>query len=93
MQHIDAPDYGATGNPEPWTNPPHRSHLCHGCDCVWRPADVSTNGVAELKTRGKADTWPTPHNEEVRAIPAHGVSVPGRQTESPETPMNGGETG
>lgn len=41
-----------------WPNPPHRSHLCGGCGCIWRPADVPTNGVAELKTRGKADTWP-----------------------------------
>lgn len=41
-----------------WTNPPHRSHLCHGCGCVWRPADVPTNGVALTETRGQADTWP-----------------------------------
>lgn len=38
-QHIDAPiycdhvrrsctDVGCSG---PWTNPPHKSHLCHGC--------------------------------------------------------------
>lgn len=40
-----------------WTNPPHRSHLCHKCGCVWRPADVPTNGVAAIATRGKADTW------------------------------------
>lgn len=29
-----------------WTNPPHKSHLCHGCGHIWRPADVPTNGVA-----------------------------------------------
>lgn len=41
-----------------WTNPPHRSHLCAACGTVWRPADVPTNGVSEVKTRGKDDTWP-----------------------------------
>lgn len=41
-----------------WTNPPHKSHLCHGCGIVWRPADVPTNGVATIHTRGKDDTWP-----------------------------------
>ncbi len=49
MQHIDAPE----GD---WTNPPHRSHLCHGCGHIWRPADVYTEGVAAILTRGKADT-------------------------------------
>lgn len=49
-QHIDAPSEG-------WDNPPHRSHLCHECGCIWRPADVPTNGVAEVKTAGDADTW------------------------------------
>lgn len=59
MQHIDAPD----PHPElrnihevPWTNPPHRSHLCHGCGHIWRPADVPTNGVQAVKTVGKADS-------------------------------------
>jgi hypothetical protein len=51
-QHIDQPDERTPG----WTNPPHRSHLCHVCGCIWRPADVATIGVAEIKTRGKADT-------------------------------------
>lgn len=40
-----------------WTNPPHRSHLCANCGCIWRPADVATTGVAAIKTAGKADTW------------------------------------
>jgi hypothetical protein len=53
QQHIDAP-VPAIG----WTNPPHRSHLCHGCGCIWRPADLPTIGVAAIATRGKADTWP-----------------------------------
>ncbi|MCA8242884.1 hypothetical protein [Burkholderia sp. AU32262] len=42
---------------ESWQNPPHRSHLCHACGTIWRPADVPTNGVAAIQTRGKADTW------------------------------------
>lgn len=63
-QHIDAPDdlhdvAGDSGSSvEPWTNPPHRSHLCHHCKNVWRPADVPTNGVAAIATRGTTDTWP-----------------------------------
>ncbi len=65
LQHIDAPDpwvakYGAdacrTRGFDLWTNPPHRSHLCRGCGHIWRPADVPTNGVAAVTTRGKADS-------------------------------------
>lgn len=41
-----------------WTNPPHKSHLCHNCGVIWRPADVTTNGVAAIKTRGSDDNWP-----------------------------------
>lgn len=44
-----------------WTNPPHRSHLCHKCGCIWRPADVETNGVAKITTIGKVDTWKNPN--------------------------------
>lgn len=57
-QHIDEPQ---THQPEGvdvafvWTNPPHRTHLCHSCGYRWRPADVATNGVAAVKTRGKDD--------------------------------------
>lgn len=66
--HIDAPDpldpypitYEKYANR--WTNPPHRSHLCHACGYIWRPADVFTNGVAAIKTKGKAD-WPIISNE------------------------------
>lgn len=50
-RHIDAPNAE-----EGWTNPPHKSHKCHSCKCVWRPADVPTNGVAHILTIGKADT-------------------------------------
>jgi len=60
MQHIDAPEsaeayaerlhessWWELGGDKPvqWTNPPHRSHLCHGCGNIWRPFDVATNGV------------------------------------------------
>ena len=57
-QHIDAedePEPASAGIPR-WTNPPHRSHLCHSCGHEWRPADVETNGVAAVKTKGKRDS-------------------------------------
>lgn len=63
-QHIDAPEahdpYRAADGSDDrvrWTNPPHRSHLCHACGTIWRPADIATTGVAAITTRGKADTW------------------------------------
>lgn len=49
MQHIDAPT-------DEWSNPPHRSHLCHACGHIWRQADVPTNGVAAVKTKGSRDS-------------------------------------
>lgn len=62
-QHIDAPETHRemvegvhVGNVTLWDNPPHRSHLCAECGCVWRPADVATNGVAAVKTAGRVDT-------------------------------------
>lgn len=60
-QHIDAADeIDPYPTPEKdaawWGNPPHRSHLCHDCGHVWRPADVATNGVAAVKTKGSADS-------------------------------------
>lgn len=70
-QHIDAPEIepgrlisggSNAGRAVPprviWTNPPHKSHLCHACKTVWRPADIETTGVKEISTIGKADTWP-----------------------------------
>ena len=49
-QHRDAPQ------PEKdWDNPPHRSHECQTCGCVWRPADVNTTGVHYIDTIGKRD--------------------------------------
>jgi len=60
MQHIDEPEGDAhaaiDGTETRWENPPHRSHLCHGCGHIWRPADVPTNGVLAVKTKGKADS-------------------------------------
>lgn len=60
MQHIDAPDKAQAKRGEygweEWDNPPHRSHLCHHCGHIWRPADVPTNGVAAVKTKGKEDS-------------------------------------
>lgn len=41
-----------------WINPPHRSHRCEYCGYIWRPADVETVGVAEIHTKGKADSQP-----------------------------------
>jgi hypothetical protein len=54
-QHIDEPNE-VTG----WTNPPHKSHECQNCKHVWRPADVYTNGVKEIKTKGKVDGYALP---------------------------------
>jgi hypothetical protein len=71
-QHIDAPE--EHWNREflySWENPPHRSHLCHHCGHIWRPADVPTNGVAAVKTRGKDDSpiaKPAAHQPEQRAV-------------------------
>lgn len=62
LQHIDAPEDaecdGEVVQSTGWSNPPHKSHLCHGHDCnhIWRPADVPTNGVRAIKTTGKADS-------------------------------------
>lgn len=50
--HVDAPEPH-----KGWTNPPHKSHLCHYCALVWRPADVPTTGVAAITTMGKDDNW------------------------------------
>lgn len=48
-----------------WLNPPHKSHRCHNCNTVWRPADVPTNGVEKAKTGGDNDTkdWGVNPNE------------------------------
>jgi hypothetical protein len=68
VQHVDEPD---ERTPD-WTNPPHRSHLCHACGCIWRPADIATEGVRSIATVGKADTALNPQaavqREEVARI-------------------------
>ncbi len=48
---------GVSGLKAEWKNPPHKSHLCAFCGCIWRPADVCTNGVADARTKGEADNW------------------------------------
>lgn len=78
MQHIDAPwtpkspltNDQINGVEPVWGNPPHRSHLCHGCGHIWRPADVPTNGVAGVKTKGKADS---PVSARIAALEAAAV--------------------
>lgn len=63
MQHIDGEEWEddphdiEQGQIRTWKNEPHRSHLCHGCGTIWRPADVPTTGVKAISTKGKADTW------------------------------------
>jgi rubredoxin len=64
LRHVDEPEhpngpsaFSRVGD-SVWTNPPHRSHLCHGCGHVWRPADVPTNGVEKIATCGKNDSPP-----------------------------------
>ena len=75
LQHIDAPESPTiTSHGYSWTNPPHRSHLCHGCGHIWRPADVPTNGVQAVKTKGENDgAAPSPAAEPIGFLPAHEV--------------------
>ncbi len=68
VQHIDKPEGqfypGMTADESHaqndasglWSNPPHRSHLCHSCGHIWRPADVATTGIERIQTRGKSDS-------------------------------------
>lgn len=44
-QHIDAPEPPEVSD---WKNPPHRTHLCHECKKLFKPADIYTNGVDKL---------------------------------------------
>jgi hypothetical protein len=62
VQHIDEVRNGV------WENPPHRSHLCYGCGHIWRHADVPTNGVAAIKTVGKADSPPVSRSSEAQPV-------------------------
>ncbi|CAB3753955.1 hypothetical protein [Paraburkholderia humisilvae] len=56
LQHVDAAEPARVGE-SVWDKPPHRSHRCHACATVWRPADVPTVGVASIGTTGQADNW------------------------------------
>ena len=59
-KHVDAPDPALGRN-----NPPHRSHLCGNCQFVWRPADVPTEGVEAIETRGASDSPPEEINGKI----------------------------
>jgi hypothetical protein len=76
LQHVDAPSEG-------WDNPPHRSHLCHGCGCIWRPADVPTCGVRELVTAGSADNW-APQSTSVDVVGYVDISLNGFLNDPPD---------
>jgi hypothetical protein len=67
VQHIDGPEIHAEADASiglqikdvvTWANPPHRSHLCHACGTIWRPADIATTGVRYIQTTGERDNWP-----------------------------------
>lgn len=94
LQHVDAPwQPGAAltneqivGTEPVWDNPPHRSHLCHGCGHRWRPADVPTNGVAAVKTKGKADSPPVAPAPVARPLtPMQAVLLWGHRSDGPST--------
>lgn len=65
MQHVDEAEPEIASEPNAngvravqqfrWDNPPHRTHLCHGCGFRWRPADVPTTGVLKISTVGQND--------------------------------------
>lgn len=61
LQHVDAPK-------DDWTNPPHRTHLCHGCRYQWRPADIATNGVRAIDSCGKNDQDPSPYRAKTQPL-------------------------
>lgn len=51
-QHIDKPE------PENgWHNPPHKTHLCHGCGNLWRPSAEPTVGVAAITEQPLSKKW------------------------------------
>lgn len=71
-QHIDSEELCEGTS---WDNPPHRSHLCHACGHIWRPADVPTNGVKAVLTKGKADSPVSKNIERMRDAMQHGVDI------------------
>ncbi len=50
------PEWASFIKAHEWTNPPHRSHLCAGCGHIWRPSDVTTNGVVAVSSAGEHDS-------------------------------------
>jgi hypothetical protein len=87
FQHIDAPEIDIldiqlvnAGMPDAdrsWTNPPHKSHLCHKCNHIWRPSDNPTNGVERTKSGKDADTAPQQEQDKLAlSTPAGYALVP-----------------
>lgn len=81
VQHIDT-------TTEAWPNPPHRSHLCSDCGYVWRPADIHTNGVSTVKTKGLKDNPPLADQRDMSLVLAlHFADFP-RTNHSVEAPAD-----
>jgi len=54
---------GCASTPAPAAQPVPIDMILYCPNCGVRPADVPTNGVASVKTAGKADTWPVDADE------------------------------
>lgn len=65
IRFIDRGPNSPPGNQTVWDNPPHKSHLCHGCGHIWRPSDTPTNGVEATASGKDADTAP----QQAEAVP------------------------
>lgn len=50
-QHIDDGE---------WAERPHRTHLCSGCGCTWRPFEHHTVGVSYAESF-LCPRWKEPH--------------------------------
>jgi hypothetical protein len=95
-QHIDAPEeHWNRRYLYDWENPPHRSHLCHGCGYIWRPADVPTNGVYALATKGKNDhpNYLAPQPSETAKNISADDAFAARYLEDPKDPLREHEFG
>lgn len=82
--HIDWPEYGKDDSGAQvvvWANPPHKSHLCHQCKHIWRPANVPTNGVATVQ--------PGTHDSPLASPPAAHLSA--QRTGRAEVPISPGK--
>lgn len=97
MQHVDGEEWEddphdiEQGQIRTWKNEPHRSHLCHGCGTIWRPADVPTTGVKAITTKGKADTW-APEQATQQAAGEPRCSTCGVTMDEPHHPACGAVT-